>query len=188
MKNRIIHNIGILMFAAMLFSGLTAAQEIDTVRIGTYDSRIVAVAYGRSAEFVNYIGELMAEYEEATEAGDTTRVAELTAEGMALQELMHKQVFSIYSVDSILEQIEEELNAIMEENGVESLVNIWENEEITGIEYIDVSDQIAQIFNPDTETLSIIEEIKGVAPIPLEEISDCGNSCSDCNDCNDCGH
>ncbi len=162
------------------------AQNNTVERIGTYDSRIVALAYGRSAEFMNFIGELMAEYEEAEASGDTARVEELNAMGMAIQERLHKQAFSVWPVDDILELVADGLVCVMEEANVTFLVNIWEVEEADGVEYIDVSDQIAQLFDPDTETLSIIEEMKGIAPISLEEISNCGDSCSDCDDCEEC--
>ncbi len=168
----------ILIVTSVLF-----AQDISTECIGTYDSRIVALSYGRSEAFGNWIRDLMAEYEEAVETGDTARVDELETMGIAMQELLHKQVFSIWPIDEILETVEEDLTIVMEEVGVTSLVNIWEVEEEDGIEYIDLSDEIAQLFYPDAETLGIIEEIKKVEPVSIEEVSGCSESCSDCDDC-----
>jgi hypothetical protein len=67
-------------------------------RIGTFDSRAVAIAFYRSAEFQEDTRGLMMELEEAKAAGDEERVKELEALFPALQHRMHQQGFSTASV------------------------------------------------------------------------------------------
>ena len=51
------------------------------VRVGTFDSRAVAMAYFGSEPFKRQLNDLRAEYEKAKAAGDEKRVKELGAQG-----------------------------------------------------------------------------------------------------------
>jgi len=40
------------------------------------------------------------------------------------------------------------------------------------IELVDITDQLVEFFNPDEATRKIIEEIKAMEPVPIEQVSD----------------
>jgi hypothetical protein len=141
------------------------------VIVGTFDSRVLALAYYRSEASIRQLGEMKAEYEKAKAAGDEKRAKELEAEGPAQQELMHKQVFSTWPVDNILKMVEGNIPEIAKQANVDVIVSKWDIVfQQSGIEFIDLTDLMVQPFNPDEETLKIIEEAKKQDPVALEEL------------------
>lgn len=58
--------------------------ENPKVRVGTYDSRAIAVAFVGSEVFNKYLKDLKAKHDEAQAAGDKKRIAELEAEWQRL--------------------------------------------------------------------------------------------------------
>jgi hypothetical protein len=162
--------------AVLAMTGCVRSEEGEfgtRIRIGTFDSRAVAVAYGRSNEFKSQIDELMANYEKAKASGDEKRVKEFEAEGPARQELLEKQAFSTWPVDNILEQIEDEIPKIAKQADVDVIVCKWDViYQRSEVEFVDVTDLMINLFDPDEETLKIVEELKATDPIPLEELEE----------------
>src|SRR5688572_16736637 len=80
-------------------SGLSAAQDDGAragengprIRIGTYDSRAIAVAYARSEQFASHMRELQRRRAEAVKAKDKKLIEQLEAQGQAMQIRMHLQ-------------------------------------------------------------------------------------------------
>jgi len=154
------------------------------VRVGTFDSRALAVAYYRSDAFRRHMEGLKAEYEKAKAAGDEKRVKELEAESSsptwpdsgwppspAQQELIHKQGFSTWPVDNILEQIKGKIPEIAKQAGVDVIVSKWDIVyQRSGVEFIDVTDLMVKPFDPNEQTLKIVKELKKQYPVPLEEL------------------
>jgi hypothetical protein len=115
--------------------------------------------------------DLKAEYEKAKTAGDEKRVKELEVIGPAQQELVHKQGFSTWPVDNILEKIKEKIPEIAEQADVDVIVCKWDIVfQRSGVEFIDVTDLMVKPFNPDEKTQKIIKDIQKQDPVPLEEI------------------
>ena len=139
------------------------------VRVGTFDSRALAMAYFGSEAFHRQLSDMRAEYETAKTAGDEERVRELDAEGSALQELMHKQGFSTWPVDDILETIKERIPAIAAEADVEVIVSKWDMVyQRSGVALVDVTDLMVRPFEPDPETRKAIQDIQKQDPVPLD--------------------
>ncbi len=151
---------------------LKAAQTSGaTVRVGTFDSRALALAYYRSEPFNAQIQKLKAEHEKAKAAGNEQRAKELSAEGQAQQELGHKQGFGTWPVDNILETIKRQIPEIARQANVDVIVSKWNIVyQRPGVEFVDVTDLMVKPFNPDEATLKIIKEIQKQDPIPLEEL------------------
>jgi hypothetical protein len=142
------------------------------LKVGTFDSRALAMAHYRSEAFIHQMEEMRAEYTKAKEAGDEKRVKELEAEGPAQQELMHKQGFSTWPVDNILQIIKENIPDIAKQANVDVIVSKWSIVyQRSGVEFIDVTDLMVKPFNPDEETLKTIKEIQKQDPVPLEELT-----------------
>ena len=74
----------------------------EAQRIGTYDSRAVAIAYTGSRYFRQQMDELKALRQQALQSGDTREAARLEAQGKAWQVNLHAQGFGIASVDELL--------------------------------------------------------------------------------------
>ena len=118
-------------------------------------------------------GESEAEHGKAKAAGDEKRVKELEAEGKAQQELLHKQGFSTWPVDNILDQIKGEIPEIAKQAGVDVIISKWDIVyQGSGVEFIDVTDLMVKQFNPDEETLKVLKELQKHAPVSLEEIKE----------------
>lgn len=162
--------------ATLMVAGSTQAQEgrgapqPAKVRVGTYDSRSVAVAYAGSDVHRKVLAARRAEYEKAKAMGDQTRVAELEAEGKAGQKLMHKQGFSTTPVDDILERVKDRLPVIQEKAGVVALVSKWDK---TGLaryedaELLDVTMALVDALRPNDRQRTCAIEIQKHEPIPL---------------------
>lgn len=143
------------------------------VRVGTFDSRAVAMAYYRSEAFIRQMKDLRAEYEKAKAAEDEKRVKELEVEGPAQQELMHKQGFGTWPVDNILEKIKGKIPEIARQADVDVIVSKWNIVyQGSGVELVDVTDLMVKPFDPDEETLKIVKDIQTMDPVPLEELKD----------------
>lgn len=141
------------------------------VRVGTFDSRAVAMAYFATEAFKRQLSGLHAEHEKAKAAGDEKRVKELEAEGPALQELMHKQGFSTWPVDNILETIKEKIPAIAKQGNVDVIICKWDMVyQRPGIELVDITDLMVQPFNPDEDTLKTIKDVQKHAPVSIEDL------------------
>lgn len=137
--------------------------------IGTFDSRAVAAAYYRSAEFMEMMDAQKLEHEEALMAGDSARAAVLEEMGEASQAAAHEQVFSTGDVDEIIWMIYGELPGVAEEVGVDVIVSIWDLYYMDpGEEFVDVTDQLVLFFDPSEETLELVEQIKGMPAVPMQ--------------------
>src|ERR1019366_9380540 len=86
-----------------------AQSKETTLRIGVYDSRAIAVAYGNSAEFRKSLDAVKADYQKAKEAKDDKRLKEIETQMKAQQRRAHEQGFSTGSVATIMAKIKESL-------------------------------------------------------------------------------
>ena len=160
--------IGALLVAKAPVAGQTAQERM---RVGTYDSRAIAVAYANSGQHRQEIAKLMKDLEQAKAARDEKRTKELEAQGLARQARLHQQGFSTGSVINIMDKIRPALAAVAKEAGVVLIVSKWEAVYADpSIEYVDVTMPLVMKFNPNAQTLRWIESMKGKDPIPLEEL------------------
>jgi hypothetical protein len=162
--------------ALLRFAPLTAADsaaggaEKPRIRVGTFDSRAVAVAYAGSDRMDRQLKQMREQYEQAKAAGNQEKIKQLEAEGCAGQDQMHQQVFSTASVDNVLAQIRDKLPAIAKEAGVDVLVSKWDIVyRDPAAQTVDVTDSIIKPFNPKPRALQTIKELAKHQPIPLEQ-------------------
>lgn len=75
MKTLVVSSLVSILF---LVTGITfSQQESGKLRIGTFDSRCVAVAYGRSADYMKEIDDLRNDVTKAKESGNEELAKEL---------------------------------------------------------------------------------------------------------------
>jgi hypothetical protein len=148
-----------------------AAPTKPAIRIGVFDSRVVALAYFRSAEQMRRLNEMHQEMQQAKAANNEKRIRELEKEGPWTQIRMHQQVFSNAGVANILKKISGELPAIAKAAGVLLIVSKWEMPYCdASVETVDVTLSIAKLFKPDAATLKIIEQMRDQPPVPFDEL------------------
>ena len=162
----------LIVSALLLFAGIVFGQTLKkSVVVGTFDSRVIAIAYYNTEAHASYIEGLKTEHAKAAASGDMERVKELEAIGEASQELAHKQSFGTWPVDNILEIIEGKIPEIAKQADVDLVVSKWNIVyQRSGVEFIDVTDVMVKLFNPNEQILGILEQIKKQNPVPLEEL------------------
>ena len=159
--------LSILALCAMFL----AVQPTPTkVRVETFDSRAIAIAYVRSALFAPVMQGWKDKYEKAKAEKNEKVIKELEAEGATGQQLLHLQGFSIGSVADILEKVKDNLPKAAQEAGVDIIVSKWEVAyKNPSIEIVDVTSHLVKLFNPPEQTLKIIEGLSKQPPMSLLE-------------------
>jgi hypothetical protein len=169
--------------------GAQQSQEMTSgskVRIGTFDSRCLAMGYYRSEMFKSHMLRLKAEYEKAKAAGDKKRVKEMEARSAsgiwpdmgwppspAQQDMMHKQGFSTWPVDNILEKINGKIPEIAKQADVDVIISKWDLAyQRSGVELVDVTPLLVKLLVKDEKALKAALEIRKMHPIPRETLMD----------------
>jgi Skp family chaperone for outer membrane proteins len=162
----------LIIAALLLVAGVAFSQaQNNSVIVGTFDSRVIAVAYYNSDAHKKYVEGLKTEYADAEASGNTELARELEALGEASQELAHKQAFSTWPVDNILETIEGKIPEIAEQTNVDLIISKWDIiYQRSGVEFIDVTDVMVELFNLDDQFLKGLQQLKNQPPLPLEEL------------------
>jgi len=143
----------------------------ETLRVGTYDSRAIVIAYVRSEPVEQLVSNHFEKLNNAKEEGDEKLVKELETLGQAYQQVQHQQGFSIASVAEYLEKVKAELPKIAEDAGVDIIVSKWEVVyRNPSIDIVDVTSHLVKLFKPDERTLKIIEGLTKQAPMPLLDL------------------
>jgi hypothetical protein len=163
--------IRMLVFAAVGVLTARGQPAGPVIRIGTFDSRAIAVAYARSDMNRNWLAQLTAERDKAKAAGDEKRVRELEAQGKTQQARLHEQGFSTASVANLMEKIRPEIPAVAKAAGVTLVVSKWEvMYGDPAIEYVDVTIPLVRRFSTDPRVLTIAGELMKHDPIPLDQL------------------
>jgi hypothetical protein len=164
------------MIVSVVCVSALAQEPAAKVRVGIYDSRAIAVAFGGSEAFQASVGKqlaaMRAEYNEAKAAGNQKRVAELEAQGKAQQVLMHKQGFSTAPVDDILDHIKDKMPGIAKAAGVGPIISKWDKDALAkykSAELVDVTMPLVNAFHPNERQLKFAIDIRKQPPISLEE-------------------
>ncbi len=163
----------------LVFSGILAAcltflayyPAGESLRVGTFDSRAIAVAYANSEMGGQNLRSVREKYNKAKEEGDEELIKELEAWGPALQQVLHQQGFSVACVTEYLEKVEADLPKVAQEAGVDIIVSKWEVVyKNPPIEIVDVTSHLVKLFNPNERGLKSIEGLLKQDPIPLVEL------------------
>jgi hypothetical protein len=159
--------VALAIFLLLLSPAAAHSQSSGpALRVGTYDSRAIAVAYARSDAFRQWYGKLAAERDKAKAAGDERRVKELEAEGNAQQERFHQQGFGIASVVGLMESIRQEIPGVAKEAGVLLIVSKWEvMYRDPSVEYVDVTMPLVRKFGADSKVLKMVEQLMKQEPV-----------------------
>ncbi|HIJ64427.1 MAG TPA: hypothetical protein HPP77_00645 [Candidatus Hydrogenedentes bacterium] len=168
MQKGIVYLVAALVLASLLNAATQHAfAENATLRVGVYDNRAIAIAYAASQ--YNPVGEKTKEYEKAKAAGDTKRTKELEAWGEKHQRQLHRQGFARVPVDDLLQHVEAQLPRVAQETGVDVIA--WSCDYAApGVELVDITNELAMLFNPSEKTLKTIDGLTGWDPLDLDAI------------------
>jgi len=147
--------------------------ETPKLRVGVFDSRAVALAYGQTPEepgYAPHFKRLMEDFKKAKAAGDAEKVKRLETQGRQEQDQLHQQVFSTGSVANILEKIKGQLPGIAKEAGVDLIVSKWDIvHQNPDCQTVDITQAMVKPFHPSEKMLRGIQDLVKAPPMPLEE-------------------
>lgn len=167
-----------LQLAFFIIPVLSAPVEGGKVeRLGTYDSRAIAVAFVGSEVFQKTEGKViaqkMAEYKKAEAAGDKAKVARLKAWGQARQVRLHQQGFGTLPVDDILKHIRDQTPGIKKAGQVDLLVSKWDKEVLKkhkDAEQVNLTMKLIEALRPNQLQKKRALEIQKKEPVSLEKL------------------
>jgi len=139
------------------------AQAASPIRVGTFDSRALALAYYNTAAGNQKSNELQRQYAEAKKKRGKKAVAEIEARAQADQALRHQQVFSSGSLGALLAlpEVRDALSEVAARTGVAIVVSRWEVAWLAeGVEAVDVTAELVAVFEPSDQVRSWIEQFR----------------------------
>ncbi len=158
-------------------TGKEKTQPEKILRIGTYDSRSIAVGFVGSEVYKRTAGKILQEkaaaYKKAKESGDKEMMKKLNAWGENQQYLLHQQAFSTAPVDNILKHIADKLPEIRKQTNVDLLVSKWDKQTLDkhkSAVRVDVTLQLLDSFKPNARQKKSALEIRKHEPLPLSKI------------------
>jgi len=152
--------------------GATASAQTNRMRVGVYDSRAVAVAWGNSTEFKEALKPIETEFRKAKESKDEKRAKELDGQMKLQQRRAHEQAFSTGSVAPIMERIKDRLPDIAKQAGVQIIVSKWElNHQSSEVEVVDVTEKLVALFHVSERGLKWSKEVQQKPPLAIEQLS-----------------
>ncbi len=170
--SEILNYTGVLIIFLFTLQSFISPGFAQQVKVGTYDSRVVVLAYSRSGYFREHIMKLHKESEEMMLSSDTAKMYEGFYKISTESYLGHQRVFSNGSSAAILNLVKDELPQVAKEAGIGVIVSKWELTYLDpSIEVVDLTMQIAKLFNPQqVDFEKYAGEISIMQPVPLEEI------------------
>ncbi|KAA3614284.1 MAG: hypothetical protein DWQ01_00860 [Planctomycetota bacterium] len=147
------------------------AASKSELRVGTFDSRVLAIAYYRSQEFQQYVDGIRARHDQAKTKGDEETAEKLASMMTEKQRHIHHQGFGTAPIPEILEKIQDDLEAVAQSAGVDVLVGKWDLVYTApDCDFKDVSLLMADAFHPDEKTLKVLKDILETEPVSSEEL------------------
>lgn len=157
----------LLIASAMLLAGGSATTEAK-VRIGTYDTRSVAIAYAASK--YNPVKVKMEEFGKAKAAGDKAKMKELESWGEEHQRLLHFQGFGRVPVSDLLEPVKAQVQELAKKKGL-SAITMSCDFVADGVELVDVTEDLVKLYDPSERILKMAKDIRSARQLGLIELS-----------------
>lgn len=145
----------ILLAIAFLFCAVETASQ--TVRIGTFDRRTVALAYYRSPQWADLLQQKRAELAEAKRAGDTAKAEKLEAWGGQSQDLAMQQVFGNAPIDNVVAALAPAFTEIEKQENVSSVVPAPAAQ--PAAVQVDVTNRLLDWLHADEQTRKLISQM-----------------------------
>ena len=158
----------VLILLGFFFSSGKEANAQTKVRIGVFDSRVVAIVFYQS-KFSNVqqtFGALRTKMVEAKEKDDKEAIAKIEREATLRQAMMHQQGFGDGSVNNITETIKDKMAQLAENENLNAIVSKWELVfSSADIELVDITVKVADFFELNEEMKENVKEVMQSEPI-----------------------
>lgn len=168
-----------------------SGHEGSKVKIGVYDSRVVAYTFSLTNDFTDSINVLTAKRDSAQKRGDRAMTFVLDKTLNSLKGVYYRKIFSTYPVDDILSTLTDAVKQISEKAGVSALVSKWEMPYVAeNIQLIDLTKELSLLF-ADSTTVAMLYPPEGIpkpkslveaevvaSDMQLKDSYDEGNPCS----------
>ncbi len=176
MRKTLYYLISVLALASLMVmipagNNAFAQRSKAAIKIGTYDSRTIIFAWSRTDALKQHMIKLNQQSDSAKKANDTARIKELSVGAMSFQHLLHLMVFSTGSVASYMTVIKDKLPELAKKEGVSIIVSKFElNYNDHSFEIVDLTSQVAALFQPKEDISKMAADIAGQPPVPIEEM------------------
>lgn len=161
----------ILLLSTLIPDQGFAQKKSGSIKIGTYDSRIVIFAWSRSDYFKQPMQKIKQQSDSAEKQHDTARIKELSVEAMSFQHLLHQMIFSTGSVSHFMLLIKDKLPELAKTAGVRMIVSKWDLDySDPECEIVDLTNQVAALFQPKENIDKMAADIAAQAPVPIDEM------------------
>ena len=145
--------------------------QVPKIRVGTYDSRAVAMAHFGKMIKDGWLESLYRSHAEAKAAGNDKLVKELEAEAVSQQKRFHKQAFGRAPAREAVKTIEKDIAKLAASAEVDVVVCVHDVAyRSPSAEFLDLTDKMVQLFEPDEETLEKIKAVMEHPPLADEVI------------------
>lgn len=162
----------LFLFTGVCYTSCYAQKSESKIKMGIYDSRIVFIAYVNSDYFIQQNSKWHEEGEKIMQSNDTVKKIEAFYKMMTEEYLMHQRGFSNGSTASVLVLVKDKLPIVAKDAGVIAILSKWE---LTfadpDIEIVDLTMQVARLYNPTGNFERTAGEMAKMDPIPLEELT-----------------
>lgn len=153
------------ILAILVLSSAGDSFSQSKIRIGTYDSRMVAVAFYNSKYF-NMREDAKKRMDVAREKNDTVEINNIMKEMPLRQRFMHEQAFGKGSVSWIMDAFKEKISGVAEKEKVGIVVSKFELLCYTkDTELIDITLKLCDIFESSVDLKQMYTEMQAVEPI-----------------------
>ena len=136
------------------------------VRIGTFQRAKLLVAFYQSDRWDKHLREMMIQRDAAKAAGDEEKVKKIESEGVASQEVAHKQLAGEANLDNIFVHLQPVLSEIAKKANVQLIVEKPLFNDST-VEVVDVTDLLTEQFSPRSQSARTIEITTSEKPLNL---------------------
>ncbi len=154
------------IFAILIFQNLSA--QTARIRVGTFDSRLVALAYYNSKDYDKFISDFNRQYKVAESKKDSVTIKKMLVRGPVLQRMMNDRIFGKGSINLILDNYKDKLDAIGKANNVIMVVSKWEvGYKTPGLEFVDLTWKIMAIWNPSEQVIKWAKN--GEKELPIKD-------------------
>jgi len=161
--------ISFLILSMLILTGSMDVYAQSKLRIGTYDSRVIAVAYYNSAYF-KLLPEVTERMKVAQDKKDTTEVSNINKEMSLRQRMMHEQGFGKGSVCNLMDEIKDKITELAKNEKLGIIVSKWElNFNIPAAEIVDITEKVAMLFEPKNNIKEMISDFQKNSPEPVKD-------------------
>ena len=156
-----------ILLTALAFIILSAsAVTAEKLRIGVYDSRMIAVWHFNSSEYQKEMQDMRTSYDKAKQDKDYDKIKELEEKGPLTQRILHDKGFGRGSTATIIEKKRDELETLVKNENLVAVVSKWElNYSNPDIEIVDVTLNLLGILKAPEHLIKMYDEMKKQPPV-----------------------